>query len=488
MKSSRDPQDIASFLSDESHMKGGSAEEVFWPETAEEAGQVLAECAGAGRPMTVSGAGTGITGGRVPMGGAVLATDKLNRILDIHRRDDGGGIVRVQAGVTLTAVQEAVAAEGLWYPPDPTEAGCFVGGSIGTNASGARTFRFGPTRHWVERLRIGLPDGSLLELRRDQVRAAAGAFTVDLPGGKTLRLPAPDWTMPETTKHAAGYFSEPDMDLVDLFIGSEGTLGVILEADLRLLPTPRQILAGILFFEDEGGALNFVEAARSGGEGSIRLCPLALEFFDCGALGILREKGIQLPRAAGAAIFFEDAVGSEAEAESHQEAWIELASSRGAAEDSWVAEGPSDHAKFREFRHEVPWTINEKLGKRGVTKVSTDTAVPRGKVRALLAAYRRELAQQDLENLAFGHIGDDHLHINILPRDQDQWSAAKILYHRLVRIAVEMGGTTSAEHGLGKLKAKDLTLLFPPPVIERMRAIKQTLDPQNLLGRGTLFG
>lgn len=487
MKSSRDPHDLAPYLGDESHMKGGSAEEVFWPESPAEAALVLEQCSARECPVTISGAGTGITGGRVPQGGVVLATERLNRVLDIRREGGGGGVVRVQAGVTLTALQEAVAGEGLWYPPDPTEAGCFVGGSIGTNASGARTFRFGPTRNWVQRLLIGLPDGRLLDLRRGQVKAARGEFLAATLDGKELRWPAPDWTLPATTKHAAGYFSAREMDLVDLFIGSEGTLGVILEADLKLLPAPRQILAGILFFAGETEALDFVETSRAGGGGKTPLAPLALEFFDGGALGILREKGVALPSSSGVAIFFEEAVETPEQAEAHLEAWVELAAARGAAGDSWLAEGPSDHARFREFRHEVPWTINEKVGRRGVTKVSTDTAVPRGKVRELLAAYRRELARQELENLAFGHIGDDHLHVNILPRDQEQWVAAKALYRRLVSIAVEMGGTTSAEHGLGKLKARDLGLLFPPAVIDRMRAIKQAADPRGLLGRGTLF-
>ncbi|MBP7148479.1 MAG: FAD-binding oxidoreductase [Acidobacteria bacterium] len=482
MKSTREPGAIAPYLSDESRMKGGAADEVLWPETAAEAAEVLRCCSASGRPVTVSGAGTGIAGGRVPLGGVVLATDRFNRILDVRRDPEGGGAVTVQAGVTLAALQQALLPERLWYPPDPTETGAWIGGTLATNASGARTFRFGPTRRWVERIVVALPTGELLDLARGRVVARDGSLEIAL-GTSTLRVPAPDWTPPATSKHAAGYFSAPGMDLVDLFVGCEGTLGVILEADLRLVPAPDEVLSGILFFSEEPAALAFVAAAREG-EAGVR--PLALEFADARALALVRESAFDVPRGACAAIFFEDAVRS-AEAAARLDAWLELAERRAASPESWFAQGPSDHQRFREFRHRIPTAINELIARRGVTKVSTDTAVPRGRVGEMLAAFRREIDGAGFESAAHGHVGDDHLHVNVLPPDPGRYAAARDVYGKLVRIAVEMGGTTSAEHGLGKLKAGDLRLLYPPPVLARMRAIKDALDPANVLGRGTLF-
>jgi len=489
MKRSRDPADISRYLGDESRMGGGFAVEVAWPASPAEAAGLLGECAASATPVTVSGAGTGITGGRVPLGGVVLALDRMNRILEV-----APGRARVQAGALLSEVFEATGAEGLWYPPDPTEWGCSIGGTVATNASGARTFRFGPTRSWVERLIIALPDGTLLDLPRGAVRAAGGRFEIPRAGGPPLVVPAPDWDLPRTTKHAAGYYSAPGMDLVDLFIGSEGTLGVVLEADLRLLAAPQGFLAGIFFFATEDGALVFVDAARAP---DAPVTPLSLEYFDAAALDLLREKGVALPGEARAAIFWEEALGlgrrSQREAAATPDAgaaldaWLALGAAAGASGDSWVAEGARDHLKFRDFRHDVPASINEKLARRGVAKVSTDTAVPRGLVRELLRRTREELARESLEHAVFGHIGDDHLHVNILPRDPAEYAMARAVYGRLVALAVAMGGTTSAEHGLGKLKAGDLALLYPPEVIERMRAIRRALDPAGILGRGTLL-
>src|SRR6266550_1878763 len=150
------PDEIQSFLRDASHMRGGYAARVVFPENATEVGDLLAEASASQTPVTVSGAGTGTVGGRVPFGGIVLATDRLNRIKQIAHDDRDGGRAIAEAGVILGDFQRAVESEGLLYPPDPTERGCFLGGTVATNASGARTFKYGPTRNYVQRLKIAL--------------------------------------------------------------------------------------------------------------------------------------------------------------------------------------------------------------------------------------------------------------------------------------------------------------------------------------------
>jgi len=490
MRRTTDRAELERYLADESRMTG-SADEVAWPEGAPEVAELLREATERRLPVTVSGAGTGIVGGRVPAGGIVLATDQLARVGEPRPLDEGGpaaGAVEVGAGVPLATLQETTAAAGWWYPPDPTEAGSFLGGNAATNASGARTFRFGPTRAWVRRLTVVLADGTVLDLPRGRVRARGGVFEIPLPGGGVRRVPAPDWKLPATSKHAAGYWSEPDMDLVDLFIGSEGTLGVIAGMEVGLVPAANGWVAGLLFFASEDDAIGFVERAREETFGPGPLAALSLEFFDGAVLDLLRGRDVAIPRDARAAIFFEqEARGGPAEEERLAEGWLALADRSGALGDSWFADGPSDLARFREFRHLVPVTINEILARRGVRKVSTDTAVPRGRVRELLHRVRRILDEQDLEPLAFGHVGNDHLHVNILPRNPEEEERARAVYRRLVRVAVDMGGTVSAEHGIGKRKLADLELLYPPGVLARMRAIKQALDPAWILGRGTLL-
>src|SRR5438105_12844281 len=164
------PDEIQGFLTDASYVQGGRAERVVFPETAEDVAAILAEATATRTPVTVSGAGTGTVAGRVPFGGIVLATDKLDRIKSIVR-DDAGGRAIVEAGVRLIDLQRTVEVEGLMYAPDPTERNCFLGGNVATNASGARTFKYGPTRNYVTRLKIALATGELIDRRRGELHA-----------------------------------------------------------------------------------------------------------------------------------------------------------------------------------------------------------------------------------------------------------------------------------------------------------------------------
>src|SRR5438445_5357492 len=165
------PDEIQDYLSDASYLPGGNASRVSFPENAEEAAEILRNATRTETPVTVSGAGTGTVAGRVPFGGIVIATDKLNRIASIARDDRTGGRVVAEAGVVLLDLQRAVESDGLLYPPDPTERSCFLGGTIATNASGARTFKYGPTRKYVERLKLVLASGDVIDLRRGDLYA-----------------------------------------------------------------------------------------------------------------------------------------------------------------------------------------------------------------------------------------------------------------------------------------------------------------------------
>ena len=228
-----EPDQIESYLSDASHMREGQAERVVFPENVEEVADLLRAASESKTPVTVSGAGTGTVGGRIPFAGIVLATDKLNQIKSVVHKAEGGRAV-VEAGVRLGDFQRFVESENLFYPPDPTERGCFLGGTVATNASGARTFKYGPTRNYVQRLKIALPSGDLIDLRRGELRAdPLGRIEIPLPSGRLLEAQLPTYRMPQTRKHASGYYVAPEMDVLDLFIGSEGTLGVIVEVDRK---------------------------------------------------------------------------------------------------------------------------------------------------------------------------------------------------------------------------------------------------------------
>jgi len=444
------------------------------PDTIDEVAAALREANRDRTPVTVSGAGTGTVGGRVAFGGIVLATDRLNRIKLV----DLTNLTAVaEAGVILSDFQRSVESEGLFYPPDPTERGCFLGGTVATNASGARTFKYGPTRNYIAGLKVVLASGEVLDLKRGEVRADAdgrlrvGSIELTLP---TLRRPA-------TRKNATGYFIAPEMDAIDLFIGSEGTLGVICEITARLLPKPEGLLSGVVFFANESDVLALVADVRAQGEAR------AIEFFDRESLNFLRQKYSTIPAEAVAAVFFEQETTAATE-ESVLEQWLTLLDRYHAlAEDSWFATNTADQAKLREFRHQLPVLMNEWFAHYRQRKVSTDMSVPDEAFPGMLRLYQDTLRDSGLRYTIFGHIGDNHVHVNILPRDDAEGARARELYVQFLKHAAAVGGTLSAEHGVGKLKREYLPLFYSDDQLRALAAIKRALDPNGILGRGNIF-
>ena len=462
MHAKTNSDEIEDFLTDASFMRGGHADRVVLPGSVEEVAEVL-EAANRDRtPVTVSGAGTGTVGGRVPFGGIVLATDRLNRIKSI---ENNRGVA--EAGVILSDFQRAVDAKGLLYPPDPTERGAFLGGTVATNASGARTFKYGPTRNYIERLKVVLASGEVLDLRRGE--------------RNFFNFPLPSYHRPATRKNATGYFISPDMDAIDLFIGSEGTLGVICEIETRLVPKPRGLLSGVVFFANEADVLAFVSAAKRSAAGA-----RALEFLDNESLNFLREKYPEVPKEAAGAIFFEQETTEQTE-ESILNQWLTLLDQHHAFTDSWFATNEQDQARLREFRHQLPVLMNEWFAHYRQRKVSTDMAVPDEAFTGMFRLYKDTLRTSGLRYTIFGHIGDNHVHVNILPRDEDEGTRARELYVQFLKYAASVGGTLSAEHGVGKLKRDYLRLFYTDEQLREMAAVKKFFDPHGILGRGNIF-
>ena len=472
------PDEMQSFLADSSHVSGGFAERVVCPETFEEVAEVLGQASRGRTPVTISGAGTGTVAGRVPFGGVLLATDKLDRIKAIVHDAHGGGHAVAEAGVVLGDFQSAIESEGLLYPPDPTERSCFLGGTVATNASGARTFKYGPTRNYVQRLTIALATGDVIEIRRGDLHADAnGGLTIPLPSGRLIKTQLPTYQMPQVRKHASGYYVAPGMDVIDLFIGSEGTLGVILEIETKLLPKSEGLLSGVVFFKSEPDLLTFVREARErslanrgrgraisegsadrGSSPTVRegsaLDARALEYFDIESLGFLRQKYPKIPTQATGAVFFEQETTSSTE-DSLMTDWLSLLERHHAlADDSWFAINEADQAGLREFRHALPVLMNEWFARHNQRKISTDMAVPDEAFAGMLRFYQDSLRGGNLRYTIFGHIGDNHVHVNILPRDDEEATKAREIYRTFIRRAVDCGGTISAEHGIGKAQTR----------------------------------
>jgi D-lactate dehydrogenase (cytochrome) len=527
MLTKSDPGEIESFLSDASHVRGGHAERVIFPENADDVAEALRAASAEKTPVTISGAGTGTVGGRIPFDGIVLATDKLKQIKSIVHDEQGGRAV-AEAGVMLTDLQRFVDSENLFYPPDPTERSCFLGGTVATNASGARTFKYGPTRSYVQRLKIVLATGEVIDLRRGELRAdASGQIEIPLSTGRTLTAQLPSYHMPRTRKHSAGYYVAPGMDVLDLFIGSEGTLAVVVGVEVRLLPKPAGLLSGVVFFNSDEDLLTFVRESRNCSLANRRrenrrgpqlgslveqamrvglrypeaqakderssrqtgelLDARALEYFDGESLKFLRQKYDTIPAEAQGAIFFEQETTPATEDKLMSE-WLHLLEQHNAlTDDSWFATGEADQAKLREFRHALPVLMNEWFARHQQKKVSTDMSVPDEAFAGMLEFYQSTLRASDLRYTIFGHIGDNHVHVNILPRDDDEAAKAREIYLRFVKRAVEVGGTISAEHGIGKLKREYLRLLYSDQHLREMAALKRAFDPAGILGRGNIF-
>ena len=472
-KSNRD--EIELFLTDASFIRDGHADLVVIPETIDDVAETLARANRDRVPVTVSGAGTGTVGGRVAYGGIVLATDKLNDIKTIVHEDHGGSAV-VEAGVILADLQRAVDQQGLLYPPDPTERGCFIGGTVATNASGARTFKYGPTRNYVQRLKVVLASGEILDLRRGEVHADSnGRICVG-----SIEAQLPSYRRPATRKNASGYFVAPEMDAVDLFIGSEGTLGVICEVEVRLLPKPEGLLSGVVFFADEVDVLALVSDVRG------HVDARAIEFFDRESLGFLRQKYPAIPDETVGAIFFEQET-TEATEEAILTEWMALLDQHHALSDSWFATNEQDQKKLREFRHQLPVLMNEWFAHYKQRKVSTDMAVPDEAFPGLFRLYKDTLQSNGLRYTIFGHIGDNHVHVNILPRDEMEGARARELYVEFLKYAASVGGTLSAEHGVGKLKRDYLRFFYNDDQLRQMVKLKKAFDPHGILGRGNIF-
>jgi FAD/FMN-containing dehydrogenase len=433
----------------------GWAERIVVPDTEEQIREILAEAVRTETPVTILGSRTGLAGSCVPQGGWAVSLERFRK-LEIE-----DGFARVGPGITLMELRDAAAKTGQFYAPDPTEISASIGGSIATNASGSRSFRFGSTRRHLRALRVALLDGTVRWFRR----------------GETIDFDVPELRNPQTTKNTAGYRLTPGMEWVDLFCGSEGTLGVTLEAEVALLPIPKHLLSGVVFFGSDDDALDAVARWRNVPE--LRM----LEYADRASLELIRSRYPEIPSAAQAVLLIE-AEGDDLDA------WEQrLEETHALIEASWFGLEAKDRERFRAFRHAFPEAVVETNRKRGFMKMGTDYAVPLNKDREMLRYYRERLeAELPGRYVIYGHLGDAHLHLNILPTTAEEAEKARHMLREFAEQAVRLGGTVSAEHGLGKRKAGLLTLQYTPVQIEAMRAVKLRFDPHELLGRGTLFG
>ncbi len=510
-----DPHDVAPFLEDAAHYPGGRTPAVAHPRNEAELALTLAQA----DSVLPVGAQSSLTGGATPRGETVVSLARLTA-LDVYSRTS----LRAEPGVTLTALRELLEGRGCSYPPVPTYEGATVGGIVSTDAAGAATFKYGTTRRWVRALTVMLASGEVLELERDAVVARDGIFEILTEQG-LLRVPVPTYRMPGVPKHSAGYHAERELDLVDLFIGAEGTLGIVTSVTLDLLPTAPPVALVLVGVPSESQAVTLVNTLRRQSEatrreGDIRgLDVCAIEHMDRRCLDLIREDGADRRLDVTIAPDAEVMLLAQLElperltpAQLHEEVARSLS---GTAPDTPITRlcrlledehlldatelaGPTDTTRIADllrFREAVPEAVNRRVGHAqrtvdpAIEKTAADMIVPFARLSDSVALFREAFRSRGLDHAIWGHISDANLHPNLLPRSAEDVRLARDAILECGREVVAMGGSPLAEHGVGRNRTKQrlLTLLHGAGGIAEMRAVKQALDPHWKLAPGVLF-
>jgi D-lactate dehydrogenase (cytochrome) len=522
----RDQGVLEGYLEDASGAAPGRARGLARPADEAELAALLEVTLPERTPVLCQAARTSLTAGAIPHDELVISFEKMTKVEPVEG-SGGGATVRVQPGVRLDALREELASTGWYYPPVPTYEQAMIGGTVATNAGGAATFKYGVTRQWVRGLTVVLFNGDLLELERGQAVARRdGHFRIGLSDGAELTVPVPDHRLPDLKKISAGYYSADALDLVDLFIGSEGTLGAVSSVTLDLVPLPPAVVTGLVFLDRGDRALALASrlreeatCARAGDDPrgpDIR----AIESIDENGLELLRTTGearrlrVAVPESARAALLFEMELAEHLDNESAHELALQVIEGGQPTEDSSLVRlfailrdhdaldsleiaFPEDVERARalkEFREAVPRRVSEMLRERRkacpqIKKVAGDLIVPFEHVGEMLRFYEERFRARGLEFAIWGHLSDGNLHPNALPRDAGDVNAGVECVLEFAERAMRLGGCPLSEHGVGRdpLKQEILSRFVGKAALGRMREIKRSIDPLWRFAPGVLF-
>jgi glycolate oxidase len=436
------PEDLAVYSYDGSFAEG-SPDVVVLPATTDEVSRVVVIAAEARVPIVPRGMGSGLAAGSIPMtGGIVLSLTRMNHIIEI---DTANATVRAEAGVITADLQAKVEKQGLFYPPDPSSIRhSTIGGNVACNAGGPRCLKFGVTGDYVLGLTVVLADGRILKT-----------------GGKPI-------------KDVTGY------DLNGLFTGSEGTLGIVTEALLRLIAKPRFAQTALAEFASLDDAARTVNAILSAG-----IVPASLELMDQTAL-ICIEEALQLGlnTSVEASLIIETDGADEQTVLRDIDAAAAICRETGASSVK-RAQNEAERSSLWKARR----SMSPSLARKAPNKIGEDITVPRAAIPEVVRRLRAISARHGLPIVIFGHAGDGNLHPNILfdKRDRDQFATAEKMVAEVFAASLAVGGTLSGEHGVGVLKRPYLEQALGPVSMDVQRRIKQALDPLNILNPEKMF-
>ncbi len=481
----RKAEEFISYLEDTSNIEG-KAHSLYIPQSEGELVYLVEEHAKNRIPLTLSGGRTGTTGGCVPLGGELVSLEGLNRIIDIEGEPHSKlYFVRTQAGATLQDLYLEIHKHSLFYPPDPTEPLAFVGGTISTCASGANGFLYGSTRKWIRRIKVLLSSGDILDIPRGKYFFRGRRFKGKV-GKKELDLVLPSYRMPNC-KNNAGFYVKKNMDLIDLFIGQEGTLGIILEAELNLLRSKDAALSFLIFLNERDVLEVAMHFNSLKGLKQREFLPHCLEFFDNNSLVLLSKEFSFIAPTAETALFLEEFVEPE-ERDALLERYVSFFEGKGFDLDKIIiGDTPKIREKLKNMRHRLPEMLNERFRLRHSQKFSVDIAVPLKNFSKMYYFYRDKLSSSGLEYYLFGHIGESHLHVNIIPHSKEDEVNIQGLIYEFCRCGVNLGGTVSAEHGIGKIKHEYLELMYGRKAVMEMARLKKSLDGYLVLNLDNVF-
>ncbi|GIW72084.1 MAG: dehydrogenase [Planctomycetota bacterium] len=440
----RDPETIARHSRDETEDLSFPPEVVVRPGSTEEVAAVLRLAQEHRVPVTPAGGRTGLSGGALCVaGGIALSLERMDRIREI---DEEGFFAVVEPGLVTARLHEEVERRGLFYPPDPASAGsCTIGGNIAENAGGPRAVKYGVTGDWVTGLEMVLAGGQVVR-----------------EGGKLL-------------KDVTGYA------LRRLVVGSEGTLAVVTEATLRLIPRPTVFRTALVPYPSLQAAARTVPAVFRAG-----LMPCAIEFMEQAALAAAEAHlGTHIARGGAEAYLLVELDGHDAERLDRELMRLgEVCLEQGAL-DVWLAEGPSRRAEL--------WRVRRAMGE-AVKKLSAyreeDTVVPRARLAEAIQGVRQIVARHGLRAILYGHAGDGNIHVNVLrdalPRERWRELVPRVS-HEIFRFVVGLGGTISGEHGIGWVQRPHLPLAVSQSAIALYRRLKHAFDPLGILNPGKIF-